>query len=180
MGTAEFHDFACKTILTLPYQKIACVVFYFSQCVSSFCLPRFMVCNRIADCSGGDDEQNCCDMTCVGLLLCRFDLLCVHPLQICDRNLHCPISKDDENMCGPWQCPHLYKCFGYTVKCVGKLPEDNVVHLRSKAVIFKNLTITAVFTLSTALNLLYIDLGGCSFSDNIVSNGLFERLRVLQ
>ena len=77
-----------------------------------------MVCDGNLDCPDSDDEMFCADFNCVGLLRYRHDNICVHPTDICDGIIHCPMSLDDEKFCYMATCPEMCICRGSAVKCV--------------------------------------------------------------
>ena len=58
-----------------------------------------MICDGTSDCADGDDEEGCDDFVCSGALRCRLDNICIHPIDICDGVMHCPLSGDDELLC---------------------------------------------------------------------------------
>ena len=64
-----------------------------------------MVCDGWNDCPDGKDEDHCTNVVCHGLLRCRADHVCVHPLDICDGIVHCLQSRDDESQCDIRDCP---------------------------------------------------------------------------
>ena len=138
-----------------------------------------MICNGVNDCPDGEDERSCDHMTCIGLLVCHHDRLCVHPTQICDGILQCPTSRDDESMCGPWQCPQFCRCWGHLVKCVDKFPSNIDIHVRSKALILRNITLNSLFSLSNGITLIRVEFTRCSFPDNFLSDKAFFGLRML-
>ena len=87
------------------------------KCPSSYCVPTYVVCDGIDDCPNKEDEQDCEHFVCEGLLKCRLDNICVHPLQQCDGVLHCPISRDDESSCPHKACPTQCLCYGNHITC---------------------------------------------------------------
>ena len=121
------------------------------KCPSSYCVPTYVVCDGIADCPNKEDEQDCEHFVCEGLLKCRLDNICVHPLQQCDGVLHCPMSRDDESVCPHKACPAQCLCYGNHITCKNTEKEihlmqqqslelisltfDNVVFLLDKAIL---------------------------------------------
>ena len=77
-----------------------------------------MICDGNPDCPDSDDEMFCAGFKCIGLLRCRHDNICVHPIEICDGIIHCPMSMDDEKFCYMTTCPEMCICRGSAVKCV--------------------------------------------------------------
>ena len=49
------------------------------KCWNSYCIPLHFLCDGILQCPYGDDEDECHDLTCVGLFRCRESNICVHP-----------------------------------------------------------------------------------------------------
>ncbi len=88
------------------------------KCPSAFCVPTFLICNGIADCPNGEDEDGCQPLSCPGLLLCRDDQACVHPHDVRTGHLKCPLSKDDKSL-GEVTCPFPCVCLGNAVFCDG-------------------------------------------------------------
>ena len=58
------------------------------KCHQTYCIPIRLLCDGSADCPDGEDEQSCDEISCVGLLRCRDDGICVHPVDICDGVIH--------------------------------------------------------------------------------------------
>ena len=69
------------------------------KCKHYFCIPMHRFCNGDKDCPDAEDELNCTNLNCSGLLKCSAEHICVHPEYICDDIRHCPISGDDESIC---------------------------------------------------------------------------------
>ena len=80
-------------------------------------VPFRLRCNGIPECPVGDDEWNCNNFTCPKLLRCTKERMCVHPSEVCDGVLHCPISGDDEYFCSSNECPSGCKCLGRAIYC---------------------------------------------------------------
>ena len=77
-----------------------------------------MLCDGNPDCPDNDDEMFCAGFNCIGSLRCRHDNICVHPTDICDGIIHCPMSLDDEKFCYMTTCPEMCICRGSAVTCI--------------------------------------------------------------
>ena len=150
------------------------------QCPGSYCIPTFMVCNDVPDCPDASDEDGCANLTCVGLLACRDDRLCIHPTQACDGVVHCPMSGDDEMLCGSWWCPNLCICIGHIVYCRDVLPESRSYHFSTKGMVFRGAQITASYSFSQTPKALHIDLANCTFAHNTLHRVVFKYLQIVQ
>ena len=84
------------------------------KCHKSYCISIDKVCDGIADCLSGDDEEGCSGFVCIGMLRCRGDVHCVAPWQICDRIPHCE-TFDDEVNCQ--DCPDNCHCSDHVIFC---------------------------------------------------------------
>ena len=84
------------------------------KCYNSYCISVDKVCDGIVDCLGGDDEINCENYVCVGMLRCRGERLCVGTWQICDGVPQCK-TYDDEVNCE--SCPDNCLCSGHVIIC---------------------------------------------------------------
>ena len=51
------------------------------------------------------------------MLRCSKENICVHPTELCDGILHCPLSGDDEAVCAR-QCPSHCSCLGRAILCI--------------------------------------------------------------
>ena len=138
-----------------------------------------MVCNDVSDCPDGDDELKCDMLTCVGLLRCTLDRLCVHPAQVCDGVVHCPKSEDDERICRFWFCPVSCLCIGYIVHCRQMLPNMNDYNSNTKGLIMRGLTINRSYALLKIHKVLHLDLSTCVFEEKKLYRNLTKSLRLL-
>ena len=89
-----------------------CQYFQCSQkykCPDSYCIPHWRVCNGETDCNLAEDEANCDNYTCVGMLHCKNRQFCVHFIDICDGHEQCPLG-DDEINCDSLECPVECSC----------------------------------------------------------------------
>ena len=87
------------------------------KCADDFCVPTHFVCDGITDCPEGDDEEDCKQLSCPGLLKCSQDNLCVHPYYIYDGNVQCLLSQDDERIIDLVNLPQCSNV-GFTVQCI--------------------------------------------------------------
>ena len=138
-----------------------------------------MVCNDVSDCPDGDDEMGCDHLTCVGLLRCSIDKLCVHPAQVCDGVVHCPESEDDEQICRFWFCPVSCLCIGYIVHCRQMLPNMNDYNSNTKGLILRKLTINRSYALLKIYQMLHLDLSTCVFEGRKLYRNLIKELKLL-
>ena len=92
------------------------------KCLTSYCIPTYLLCDGVQNCPNGEDEQSCERFTCAGLLRCRYDNVCVHPSDICDGHKHCLMSGDDERFCNITMCPPMCTCHGSAITCKKNLP----------------------------------------------------------
>ncbi len=60
------------------------------KCINSYCIPYHKVCNGKLDCPSGEEEINCDQIICPGLLKCIGDHVCVSWNDICNGYIHCP------------------------------------------------------------------------------------------
>ena len=89
------------------------------KCLTTYCIPTYLLCDGVYQCPNGEDEQSCDSFTCAGLLRCRYDNVCVHPSDICDGHQHCLMSGDDERFCNITACPAQCTCHGSAIRCQG-------------------------------------------------------------
>ena len=89
------------------------------KCLTTYCIPTYLLCDGVHQCPNGEDEQSCDSFTCAGLLRCRYDNVCVHPSDICDGHQHCLMSGDDERFCNITACPTQCTCHGSAIRCQG-------------------------------------------------------------
>ena len=139
-----------------------------------------MVCNDVFDCPNGEDEINCNTLTCVGILRCKNDELCVHPNQVCDGVAHCPKSEDDERICGSWWCPTSCICIGNVVHCSKYLPNINDFNTNTKGLIFRSLLVSSSYVLFKISKVVHVDLTTSQFKDATIQSDLLNSLQNLQ
>ena len=138
-----------------------------------------MVCDGVSDCPDGYDEVGCNTLTCIGLLRCTIDKLCVHPAQVCDGVVHCPKSEDDERICRFWFCPVSCLCIGYIVHCRQILPNINDYNSNTKGLVLRGLTLNRSYSLLKIYQLLHLDLSTCVFEEKTLYPNLIKTLRLL-
>ena len=116
------------------------------RCLDQYCLPVYLRCNGISDCTKHEDELACDSYTCQGYYRCRSSAVCLHPDHVCDGLIHCP-QYDDELVCHDIPCPGVCQCQGLVFIC------------------------TANFAISSYPDLRYLDIGGVhKWSQGLESN----------
>ncbi len=125
------------------------------KCPDTYCVPTHVVCNGRQDCPNGDDEINCGRLSCPGLLMCRFDDICVHPYDISAGHVKCHRSKDDKALVGYIPCPVLCRCLGHSNLCSHKdtstddlkvfLQRKQIVNIRSLQI--RNIPLMVTYTI---------------------------------
>ena len=63
-----------------------------------------------------EDEDQCETYTCAGLVRCKHSSTCLHPVEVCDGQIHCPLA-DDEQLCNVGLCPSNCFCVGHIIDC---------------------------------------------------------------
>ena len=86
------------------------------RCLDQYCLPVYLRCNGMADCTKHEDELACDSYTCQGYYRCRSSAVCLHPDHVCDGVIHCP-QYDDELVCHNITCPRVCQCQGLVFIC---------------------------------------------------------------
>ena len=102
----------------LQCEEFECSRLYF-KCPGYYCLPWRNVCNRIWDCPGGADENQCTNRaSCKGQFKCHGSKICVNIESTCDDIIDCPYQ-DDEMFCklSTKECPVTCRCLLYTISC---------------------------------------------------------------
>ena len=146
------------------------------RCFLSYCIAFHMVCDQISDCPNGEDEESCDNFDCAGLLKCRSDDICVHPVNICDGVVHCPSSGDDESVCGVMACPAQCQCRGKAVQCQGP---TNILLLsqQTTAAILKAVEIASSYPFQSFNCIVYLEISNCTFADNTLYENTLSGLK---
>ena len=98
------------------------------QCPRGFCIPSYLLNNRVLDCPGGHDE-NIPILTCPGFYRCHGTGSCLHPDNLCDKIYQCPLH-DDELYCGDEGCPDNCSCEGQAFRCQAEFDFSAHLYLR--------------------------------------------------
>ena len=148
------------------------------KCNMTYCIPTYQLCDNVRDCPDGEDEASCDNVNCPGLLRCKLDNICIHPLNICDGIVQCLYSEDDEQFCLLNSCPDQCKCQGQLIKCTSNVPmyfnEESAikilllikVNIKHKIGIFKFL--------------LHLTITKCKFKFNVIPTHLLNNLTLLK
>ena len=132
-----------------------------------------VICNGHQECPNGGDELYCSNLVCPGLLKCRGENRCVGTSEICDGQVNCQYSFDDEIMCE--QCPIGCICHYYFMSCAKiKHISPSVAHKNypyGKGISFKGRTNLTIQYFVTYLALTYIDIS----HSGIESIDVFEK-----
>ena len=182
----EAHDFPnkvqCPYLEHLSYcETYECPSMY--KCMKSYCIPLHLVCDGKADCPSEEDEHYFCkDMTCLGMLKCRGDHVCVHPEYLCDGIVHCVESKDDEMLCMDLACPEQCDCRGQTASCTRILLESVLGndHAGIKGLTVTHAQIPGHITFASMSMLYLVSIQHCNFSSNTLYRTLLKGLHILQ
>ena len=98
------------------------------MCSDGNCLPVFVRCNGVYDCTNKEDEHDCEDSRCPGFYRCRSSHVCVHLDHLCDGWPQCP-QHDDEWLCHV-TCPPQCLCHGLAFLCPRPFPAHHFTQLR--------------------------------------------------
>ena len=130
-----------------------------------------MVCDGIADCPSKEDEQNCLNTSCPGLLRCKVENVCVHPDNICDGVIHCVYSGDDERYCDVGSCLESCMCVNCTLICEG----THVLSLKTLPAYLCSIQIrNSKFALQMEMFANFINLVHVSLSNVILQHNIFH------
>ena len=163
----------------LSCQTFECPTMF--KCPESYCIPMYAVCNGNPDCPNGEDELGCFIRQCRGLLLCVKDNICVHPNNIVDGEVQCPIYMDDEQSYQYSKCPDLCDCKGHSVNCAATNMFNSTLPFPNHIVINLNLSDTKLTIRNMYLEK-YTLLLSLDLSKNEISNlrkGIFQGLNRL-
>uniref|UniRef100_A0A182UCD0 Uncharacterized protein n=1 Tax=Anopheles melas TaxID=34690 RepID=A0A182UCD0_9DIPT len=99
-------------------------------CDDGRCIDQDRQCDGVADCSRGEDEQDCGIVECDESreFLCRSDNTCIQKEAVCDGNRDCSDGEDEICEACPrntWQCDYG-QCIPLEQKCDGNIdcPDD--------------------------------------------------------
>ena len=117
----------------------------------------------------------CLDFQCVGLLRCRGDQICIHPVDICDGIVHYLLSADDEHLCEIQQCPSECVCRGTAFHCTDVFSMDVIPDMIT-ALILERYVIRSETQFQYKTNLLHLKINNSSFIGNIIKRHTFDKL----
>ena len=149
------------------------------KCFESYCIPYHYICDGVADCPSGDDEDNCILLSCPGMLKCKLEKICIRSNEQCDGYAHCSLSGDDELHCDLPPCPNSCSCFRLALMCssvrMARVPD---YHPETKAMHFYNTSFSLTdksFITYMALNRLL--LSGVNLK--MIPDGIFKMQKEL-
>ena len=148
------------------------------KCILNYCIAVHMICDHVSDCPDGEDEEACDNIFCAGLLRCRSDDICVHPVDICDGVLHCPSSGDDESVCGVLSCPVQCECRGKAVQCQGQA-NLGLLSKQTTAAILRATEIMSSCPFHSFKQMVYLEISNCTFVDNALYGNTLAGLKKL-
>ena len=148
------------------------------KCNMAYCIPTYQLCDDVRDCPDGEDEQSCNKVNCPGLLRCKLDNICIHPLNICDGTIQCLHSGDDEQFCLLNSCPDQCKCQGQLIKCTSNVPMYFSEATAIKILLLDNVNIE--HKLGIFKFLLHLTITKCKFKFNIIPTHLLNSLTLLR
>ncbi|XP_047470975.1 very low-density lipoprotein receptor-like [Penaeus chinensis] len=98
-----------------------------TQCANGFllcsnetrCIRTTQICDGLAHCTDGSDEENCTVECSDGHVRCGNTAQCILKDSVCDGYSHCPDNSDEEN-CDPCPESRPYKC-NASSKCIKEL-----------------------------------------------------------
>ena len=150
------------------------------KCLTTYCIPTYLLCDGVHHCPNGEDEQSCERFTCAGLLRCRYDNVCVHPSDICDGQQHCLMSGDDERFCNFTKCPKMCTCHGSAIRCYGKIPAVNSLSPYFRYIKFSEMYVSSKYQLQSLEALLQLYIVDSNFDGGNLNQNIFRHLIALQ
>ena len=150
------------------------------KCLTTYCIPTYLMCDGVYHCPNGEDEQSCERFTCAGLLRCRYDNVCVHPSDICDGHRHCLMSGDDERFCNITMCPTMCTCHGSAIRCQNVLPARETLSHYFRYIMLRGVRIHSTYQLQSFNTLVQLHILSSTFHKEGLNKGLFLHLVVLQ
>ena len=157
------------------FASVICMIIWcpgMFKCLYSYCLPMSLVCDGYYDCPDGEDELFCSKLVCPGLLKCRGENKCVSDDELCDGQVNCRFTFDDEITCT--KCPPGCVCFYYMISCEVNSTLKDITSSRSSYI--KGLVVKGSLSIITIQEIVFYDI--LIFID-ISSCGL-ENIRVLK
>ena len=145
------------------------------KCPGTYCIPTRMLCDDNPDCPDSDDERMCVEFQCAGLLKCRGDQICVHPVDICDGIVHCLLSADDEHLCEIQHCPPSCVCRGTAFHCTDVFSMADIPDMITELILERHV-IRSETPFQYKTNLLHLKINNSSFIGNIVRKHTFNKL----
>ena len=149
------------------------------KCKNSYCIPTYLWCDQVEHCPNGEDEEACVTQACPGLLRCRHDNVCVHPLNICDGQAQCLLSRDDEKFCDIGTCPKMCKCQGSVMICQGTSLKVTDIPLNITFIILHASNIGSDLKFVSLNNLFCLTIKHSRFTGRGVSVGMLHDVRQL-
>ena len=149
------------------------------KCTTSYCIPTYLWCDQVEHCPNGEDEVSCIRQNCPGLLRCRHDNVCVHPLNICDGHAQCLLFRDDERFCSIGTCPKMCKCQGSAMICWEAHLKVADIPTNITFVILRALSISPDLKFASLNNLFYLSIMHSRFTGRGVSVGMLYGVRQL-
>ena len=150
------------------------------KCLTTYCIPTYLLCDGVHHCPNGEDEQSCDRFTCTGLLRCRYDNVCVHPSDICDGHEHCLMSGDDERFCNVTLCPTKCTCHGSAIRCQGRFPSTLISASYFRYAMLRDIYIHSKFQLQSFNALSQLHILDSLFDGNRLTDKMFHHLTALQ
>ena len=150
------------------------------KCLTSYCIPTYLLCDGVQNCPNGEDEQSCERFTCAGLLRCRYDNVCIHPSDICDGHKHCLMSGDDERFCNITMCPSMCTCHGSAITCKKDLPPLQTLLPDFRHMMLRDMYIHSTYQLQSFNALLQLHILNSSFEVGHLNDQMFSHLTALQ
>ena len=150
------------------------------KCLTTYCIPIYLLCDGVHHCPNGEDEQSCERFTCAGLLRCRYDNVCVHPSDICDGHQHCLMSGDDERFCNITMCPTRCTCHGSAIRCYGKIPDLQSFSPYFRYIMFSEMYVSPKCQLQYFEDLLQLYIVDSKFHRGYLDQNMFIHLISLQ
>ena len=150
------------------------------KCLTTYCIPTYLICDGVHQCPNGEDEQSCERFTCAGLLRCRYDNVCVHPSDICDGHQHCLMSGDDERFCNITMCPTECTCHGSAIRCQGGLPSTLTLAPYFKYAMLRQIHVHSKFQLQSFHALSQLHILNSLFDGERLTDQMFHHLIGMQ